>query len=112
MIDARRMEVYTCLLDNELNEKMPAKPVILESHFLQEERAEKPVLFFGTGASKFQLLLPDDASAAFLENVMPSAKAVGALAWPKFQQQKFEDVAYYEPFYLKEVYITESGKKN
>src|SRR5688572_6466918 len=44
MIDARRMEVYTCLLDNELREKMPAKPVILESQFLQEERAEKPVL--------------------------------------------------------------------
>src|SRR5690606_28843859 len=103
MIDARRMEVYTCLLDYQLQEKMPPKPVILESHLLEEERAEKPVLCFGSGAAKFQSLLTEDNSALFLENVMPSAKAVGALAWPKYQQQKFEDVAYYEPFYLKEV---------
>jgi tRNA threonylcarbamoyladenosine biosynthesis protein TsaB len=111
MIDARRMEVYTCLLDNQLQEKMPPKPAVLETSFLEEERLQKPVLFFGSGAPKFKSLLPDKTNALFLESVMPSAKAVGYLAWPKYQQQTFEDVAYYEPFYLKEVYITESGKK-
>ena len=108
MIDARRMEVYTCLLDADLQERMPVMPLVLDEQSLEEELARQPIIFSGSGAAKLRKLKEGNPNALFIDGVQPSAKSIGELALAKFEQQAFEDVAYYEPFYLKDVYITGS----
>ncbi|TXK36907.1 tRNA (adenosine(37)-N6)-threonylcarbamoyltransferase complex dimerization subunit type 1 TsaB [Pontibacter qinzhouensis] len=110
MLDARRMEVYTCLLNHKLEEVVSIAPVIVSEGFLEKELAEQPVIFFGSGASKLETLKDGIANALFIDSILPSAKPIGKLSLEKYQQELFEDVAYYEPFYLKEVYITTPTK--
>ncbi|MHA6249840.1 tRNA (adenosine(37)-N6)-threonylcarbamoyltransferase complex dimerization subunit type 1 TsaB [Pontibacter sp. CAU 1760] len=110
MLDARRMEVYTCLLNHELQEIDPVQPVVLDAHTFENNLARQPVIFFGSGAPKFQELVKDNPNALFIEGILPSAKRIGMLAYDKYNQQAFEDVAYYEPFYLKDVYIAKTSK--
>ncbi|WP_242920744.1 tRNA (adenosine(37)-N6)-threonylcarbamoyltransferase complex dimerization subunit type 1 TsaB [Pontibacter liquoris] len=110
MLDARRMEVYTCLLTHELEEVMPVTPVILDEHLLQEKLTQQPIIFFGSGAAKYKPLVSEQPNALFIEAILPSAKTIGQLALAKYDKQQFEDIAYYEPFYLKDVYITGAGK--
>ncbi|WP_299758909.1 tRNA (adenosine(37)-N6)-threonylcarbamoyltransferase complex dimerization subunit type 1 TsaB [uncultured Pontibacter sp.] len=110
MLDARRMEVYTCLLTHELQEVEPIAPVVLEEHTFEYRLKEQPIIFFGSGAAKYKSMVNTVANALFIDGVLPNAKTIGALALPKYEQQAFEDVAYYEPFYLKDVYITSPSK--
>ncbi|AKD02443.1 tRNA (adenosine(37)-N6)-threonylcarbamoyltransferase complex dimerization subunit type 1 TsaB [Pontibacter korlensis] len=110
MLDARRMEVYTCLLTHELEEVEPIAPLVLDEHAFEEHLKERPIIFFGSGAAKLKELMNTEANALFVDNVVPTAKTIGALALPKYEQKAFEDVAYYEPFYLKDVYITSPSK--
>jgi len=110
MIDARRLEVYTCILNNTLDEIMPVAPLILEAASFQDTLVDNKVLFFGSGAAKFSELIVNSTNASFVHNVKPTAKYMGKLALDKYNKGAFEDVAYYEPFYLKEVYITKSNK--
>lgn len=111
MLDARRMEVYTCLLNATLEEKQPVEPVILEANSFRETLQENKVIFFGSGAAKFQEILAPNPNALFLKSVIPSAQSVAALAWPKLEAGHYEDVAYYDPFYLKEAHITKPANK-
>lgn len=111
MLDARRMEVYTCMLTHELQEVEPIAPVVLEEDTFRERLQEQPVIFFGSGASKYKGMVGANTNALFVDGVLPSAKTIGALALPKYEQKQFEDVAYYEPFYLKDVYITSAVKR-
>ena len=109
MLDARRQEVYTALYRADGAEVLAPTPLILSNDALAEHLTQSRVLFFGDGAAKFRaLLLADSAAsnASFLMGVVPSAAAVGELARAAYQRQEFRDVAYYEPFYLKEVYTT------
>ncbi len=106
MIDARRMEVYCGVYDQNLRPVLPVSPVVLTADSFSELLATQPVLFFGSGAAKFQPLVAGNKNAVFVSQGTPDAGAVGELAWKKFEQQQFEDVAYYEPFYLKEFYTT------
>ncbi|WP_114784984.1 tRNA (adenosine(37)-N6)-threonylcarbamoyltransferase complex dimerization subunit type 1 TsaB [Botryobacter ruber] len=110
MLDARRMEVYTCLLNHKLEEIVSIAPVVLTESFLEEQLARQPVVFFGSGSAKFRTLVEAHPNARFINGVVPSAKEIGKLAVAKFKNQQFEDVAYYEPFYLKEVHITTPTK--
>lgn len=110
MIDARRMEVYTCLLNANLEEELPVAPLVLDEHSFEGELAKQPIIFFGSGAAKFKEMKGGNQNALFVEGVQPSAKPIGELALAKFERQAFEDVAYYEPFYLKDVYITSPTK--
>lgn len=110
MLDARRMEVYTCVLTHELQEVEPIAPVVLEEQTLEARLKQQPIIFFGSGAAKFKSIVNTAANALFIDGVLPNAKTIGALALPKYTQQAFEDVAYYEPFYLKDVYITSPSK--
>jgi len=110
MVDARRMEVYTCILTATLEEITPITPVILEETSFQDILVENKVIFFGSGASKFQEIIINSTNASFLPNIKPTTRLMGKLALQKYNQAAFEDVAYYEPFYLKEVYITKSNK--
>ena len=112
MIDARRMEVYTGLYSGSLEEIEKDQALVLEEDSFQEKLKTNKILFFGNGAAKWQTLLGPNANALFLKSVIPSAEAVSELAWQRFQTGQFEDVAYYEPFYVKEVHITMAKAKN
>ncbi|MFY0591895.1 tRNA (adenosine(37)-N6)-threonylcarbamoyltransferase complex dimerization subunit type 1 TsaB [Roseivirga sp.] len=101
MIDARRMEVYTAVFDAELNQVLETAPMILDEQSFSETLQYKSVLFFGDGSDKFQSLMDGNANAKFVQDISPSAWAVGLLAHKKFLAEDFEDVAYFEPFYLK-----------
>lgn len=110
MLDARRMEVYACVLGSDLQEIEPVAPIILNEQIFKEHLQEQPMIFFGNGASKLEELIKDQEQALFIKEVEPSAVTIGKLALKRFEQNLFEDVAYYEPFYLKDVYITSAKK--
>ena len=112
MFDARRLEVYTCILNNLLQEQFPVSPVVLSSSTFDNYAKKQPIIFFGSGAVKFQALINNHSNFIFVNSLPVSAKSIGILAYQKFKNQQFEEVAYYEPFYLKEVYITSSTKNN
>jgi tRNA threonylcarbamoyladenosine biosynthesis protein TsaB len=101
MIDARRMEVYCAVFDRSLNILMPTKALIIDntsfSEFLQQGR----VIFFGDGASKCKAII-DHPNAEFISDMFPSAASMGPLAEQLFAEKRFEDVAAFEPFYLKD----------
>jgi tRNA threonylcarbamoyladenosine biosynthesis protein TsaB len=106
MLDARRMEVYSALYTADGTQVLAPAPLILDEDTLAEQLAHHHLLFFGNGAVKFQPLVAENPHAGFLTGIEPSAIAVGELAQAAFERQDFRDVAYYEPFYLKEVYTT------
>ena len=102
MIDARRMEVYSALFssENKMTRKIKAE-VIDENSFLKELETNK-VVFGGDGAPKCKEILGQNKNAVFLDEFFPSSKFMAQLAEQKFQNKDFEDVAYFEPFYLKD----------
>ena len=106
MLDARRQEVYTALYAADGRELLPPTNLVLDADSLAEHLARHPVLFCGSGAAKFAPLVQANPNAVFLAGVQPSAVSLGELAWAAYQRREFRDVAYYEPFYLKEVYTT------
>jgi tRNA threonylcarbamoyladenosine biosynthesis protein TsaB len=112
MIDARRMEVYTTLLGPDMKEVLPVCPMVLTEESFEEQMRHNQIIFFGSGAAKCKTLFGDNPNALFLDNLTVSARWLGKLGEEKYQNKLFEDVAYYEPFYLKEVYITSSNKTN
>ncbi|MFM6975998.1 MAG: tRNA (adenosine(37)-N6)-threonylcarbamoyltransferase complex dimerization subunit type 1 TsaB [Sphingobacteriaceae bacterium] len=104
MIDARRMEVYMALFDNELAIKQEVKAEILDGHTFDAYLQNYQILLFGDGAEKCKTLYSGPQfSFAEHEN---SAADLSTLAFQKYQQAAFEDLAYFEPFYLKEFMIT------
>jgi len=110
MIDARRMEVYTMVMDSvgEIVEDISAK--IVDNSSFQGYLENSKVLFFGDGASKCQSVITS-GQAIFVQNAYPSAKHMGRIADKLYQEEKFENVAYFEPFYLKD-FVTIKPKKN
>jgi tRNA threonylcarbamoyladenosine biosynthesis protein TsaB len=111
MIDARRMEVY-CLLETKAGEAVqkPQARIIEETSFSAELEKQK-MYFFGDGAEKCEPLLGKNANARFIPGVVPSAVHVGELAMAKLQREDFADVAYFEPFYLKEFHSPKPKRK-
>ncbi|MCU7614533.1 tRNA (adenosine(37)-N6)-threonylcarbamoyltransferase complex dimerization subunit type 1 TsaB [Chryseobacterium sp. GMJ5] len=101
LIDARRMEVYTAVYDGKTGKEMASTEakVLDESSF--EEYKDKKVIFVGDGAKKAKeiLQLPE---ADFNENIYPSAQYLIKKALEKINEKDFEDIAYFEPFYLKD----------
>src|SRR5690606_12935798 len=100
MIDARRMEVYTAVFDTsgQMISEIEAK-ILDESSF--QELADKKIVFVGDGVEKSKSIL-NLPTAESIDNSHPSAKNMIELAEKKFEEKLFEDVAYFEPFYLKE----------
>ena len=99
MLDARRMEVYCALYSK--SQASPVVAKIIDQDSFAEELAQGPLLFFGDGADKCKYVLTH-TNAHFELGVYPSATNMIPLAQEKFQNQVFEDVAYFEPFYLKD----------
>lgn len=110
MIDARRMEVYTAVYTTNGERLTEISPMIVDENSFQEHLDKGIVLFIGDGAGKCSetIIHPN---ARFVQ-CNPKASAMLAPAINLFQQKKFEDVAYFEPFYLKEFVATVSKKQN
>lgn len=112
MLDARRMEVYCQIRNHAHEEMMPTTPLVMSEDSFDAYLESHEVWFFGDGSDKCRAMLEARSQQAiFIENVLPSAKAIGDLAWKKFQDSKFEDVAYFEPFYLKAFHTTKPKEK-
>ena len=101
MIDARRMEVYATVYDRALRVKRETGADVVDENSYSEFLAEHPVYFFGNGAAKCKDKLTHP-NARFLDDIHPLAKWMFPLAEKAGARNDFKDVAYFEPFYLKE----------
>ena len=111
MLDARRMEVYTAVFDNSKTWIQETNALVLEAQSFYDLIGDSPCLVFGNGASKFKTLQPK-INAHFTETVSyPSAEDMSRLAWLEFQKKNFEDLATFEPFYLKDFQTTPPKKE-
>ncbi|MGZ3885474.1 MAG: tRNA (adenosine(37)-N6)-threonylcarbamoyltransferase complex dimerization subunit type 1 TsaB [Bacteroidia bacterium] len=106
MLDARRMEVYCAVYDKGLKEIKPTSAEIIEGSALDYFTLDKPLVFFGDGMPKCKAELSVLRGAGFMEGIVPSAASLAQLSYLKYKAGQFEDVAYFEPFYLKDFLIT------
>lgn len=104
MIDARRMEVYTAVYDHQQQKMTSDFPCILDSESFSEFK-EKDMAFFGDGAAKYQAVCPYSTARFDLQPDWNAAHMI-QLAYQKFQQKEFADLAYSEPDYLKPFFTT------
>lgn len=102
MIDARRMEVYTALYDTKGEEIKPPSAEILTGESFTDLLTGHCIVFAGDGAEKCRNFLNDIPNAVFLDDLIVSSRYMAELAEQKFNAGIFEDVAYFEPFYLKD----------
>jgi tRNA threonylcarbamoyladenosine biosynthesis protein TsaB len=104
MLDARRMEVYTALYSR--GERLTGiEAKIIDSNTFSSELEEQRILFFGNGAEKCKQVL-QHRNAVFMDDIHASARFMSAMAEREYNSGKFEDVAYFEPFYLKDFIAT------
>lgn len=101
MLDARRMEVYTATFDNNYNCLDTTNAKILEETSFINLLDKQKTVFIGNGVTKFKEICTHK-NAIFIEEALPSAKQLGKLGYQKFQNNDFDDVAYFEPYYLKD----------
>lgn len=120
MVDARRMEVYTAVFESaafpseaegslHYRQITETSPMIIDENSFAEQLAEGPCLFIGDGAGKCADVIKHP-NARFCQ-CWPKASAMLAPATAAYKEKRFEDVAYFEPFYLKEFVATVSKKK-
>jgi tRNA threonylcarbamoyladenosine biosynthesis protein TsaB len=102
MIDARRMEVFTALYDSSLNQVLAPIAVVLTETSFDSELNNKGIVFSGSGHYKFKEISLN--TAAMFDNVQHNASNMVALAEKAYKQQQFANLAYSEPFYLKEFF--------
>ncbi len=110
LLDARRMEVYTALYDNNLNETLSVRALVLNEESIQVFNQNKNIYFFGDGMLKAKNLLQTLPNIYFIENITASASSMIGLAFQKYKVQDFADIAYVEPNYLKEFFFTSAKK--
>lgn len=108
MIDARRMEVYAAIFDNKLNQVKSTTAEIIDENSFENLLKENRILFFGDGAEKCKSVLDKNPNAIFYGSFANSAAFLIQIAEKKFKARNFEDVALFEPFYLKDFI---AGKK-
>ena len=106
MIDARRMEVYTAFYNHDLEAIKPVSADIIDENSYKEFYKNYYLIFFGDGSSKCKELFANHNKISFNEEILPSAKYMISYSLYKFDYDLFEDLAYFEPFYLKDVNIT------
>jgi len=105
MIDARRMEVYMALFDTRGNQVSKISAEIIDENTFSRYKPVKKILFFGDGAEKCKKVLVE-SNAAFIPGIYPSAREMADLSYNSLQEERFEDTAYFEPFYLKDFIAT------
>ncbi|MDO4782598.1 MAG: tRNA (adenosine(37)-N6)-threonylcarbamoyltransferase complex dimerization subunit type 1 TsaB [Capnocytophaga felis] len=100
MLDARRMEVYSAVFDKNFNEIERTEAKILDENSYSEWLSKGNVVFLGDGVDKFSEIC-HHPNAFFVKNACPQAKDMIPHAFEKFKNRNFEDIAYFEPNYLK-----------
>ena len=100
VLDARRMEVYSAIFDAQGNRLRETKAEIINKDSFLEYAQKGSVLLIGDGAEKCRELL-EHPNFSFL-TALPTAKEMGELSYKKFKANDFENVAYFEPYYLKD----------
>lgn len=111
MIDARRMEVYSAIFDHDYRWVRETEAEIIDESSFSKQLEQSTVYFLGDGADKCKDVIKH-SNAVFLENAFPSAKNMAQLSYQKFLNKDFEDVAYFEPYYLKDFVVTPQKKKS
>ena len=109
MIDARRMEVFTKMLDNDFNEVEKDKALILDDKSFNDICGSKLIYFFGDGSNKFQKIT-NNKNFHFIDNIISSSKHMGELANIKYENNQFENLTTFEPFYIKDFFIVNKNK--
>ena len=110
MIDARRMEVYSAVFDAKKNLVRETQAEIINSDSFHRLLEKSKVYFLGDGAEKCKEIIKHP-NAIFIGNKFPSAKQMTKLTYEKYLRKEVEDVAYFEPFYLKDFVVTPEKKK-
>ncbi|MCB0453788.1 MAG: tRNA (adenosine(37)-N6)-threonylcarbamoyltransferase complex dimerization subunit type 1 TsaB [Aequorivita sp.] len=101
LLDARRMEVYSCVFNAEKKQIRETKAEILNENSFSDFLKEHKTIFIGDGAVKFEAICKNE-SAIFQNGLFPSSADMARLAEAKYKISDIENVAYFEPFYLKE----------
>jgi len=101
MLDARRMEVYSAIYDSDYKEIRDTQAQILDATSFKDYLEKGKVYFIGNGVDKTKNLITH-SNAIFIEGRLPSAKEMSLLTYIKYKAKNFEDVAYFEPYYLKD----------
>jgi tRNA threonylcarbamoyladenosine biosynthesis protein TsaB len=101
MLDARRMEVYSAIFDDNCNALRETQAQILEAHSFEDYLNKGKVYFIGNGVEKTKTLI-HNTNAIFINGKLPSANEMSLLAYNKYKKSDTEDVAYFEPYYLKD----------
>jgi len=104
MLDARRMEAYTMVFDTNFNEVRSIKAEILDASSFDSLLRDGKVMFIGNAVEKFQKVC-EHTQAVFRSHELPSAQQMGVIAEAKYKKSDFEDVAYFEPYYLKDFIV-------
>jgi tRNA threonylcarbamoyladenosine biosynthesis protein TsaB len=105
MIDARRMEVFTALYDLELHEILPVEAKVIDSASYDQLTVDHRLFVFGNGSGKCKPVL-NASPFHYIDGVVASSLNMGTIANRKFEDNVFVDVAYFEPFYLKDFVAT------
>ncbi|TXE06761.1 tRNA (adenosine(37)-N6)-threonylcarbamoyltransferase complex dimerization subunit type 1 TsaB [Gelidibacter salicanalis] len=101
MLDARRMEVYAAVYDKDHQQIRPIEAEIVDANSFKTFLEAGKVYFIGNGVEKTKQIITHP-NALFIENKLPSANEMGKLATIKYKKSDIENVAYFEPFYLKD----------
>lgn len=110
MIDARRMEVYSAVYNSKYEKVREIKAEIIDEESFKEELLKGQVYFLGDGAAKCKEVIIHE-NAVFIDDEFPSSKEMAILSYAKYKKNDIEDVAYFEPFYLKDFIAIPEKKK-
>ena len=111
MIDARRMEVYCAIFDKCNTTISATEAKIISENSFESLLKNNKIFFFGDGSSKCKSYFSNSKNACFIDSIVPSAKAMISLSELSYNKSIFENVAYFEPYYLKD-FVTIASKKN
>lgn len=110
MLDARRMEVYSAVFTHEFEQVRDIQAQIIDEHSFLEYLNQGKVFFLGDGAEKCKETIVHK-NAVFIDGKYPSSKEMALLSYQKYKNDNFEDVAYFEPFYLKDFIVNPEKRK-
>lgn len=101
MLDARRLEVYSAVFSNKKFQIRDTRAEVLDENSFTNYLNDNSIYFIGNGAEKFKPIC-NHSNAIFMDQNLPSSNEMGILAENKYQNSEFENVAYFEPYYLKD----------
>ena len=108
VLDARRMEVYAAVFDSNFDEIRETRAEVIDDSSFAEYIQKGSVLLVGSGAEKCRELFQERLS--YQPSIVPSSREMAPLSFRKFKKQQFEDVAYFEPYYLKDFVLATKKK--